>query len=178
MNKFLAEFREKLAWQGMLGIALLVLVWLFMTLALSPLEKEVAFMRSHLDTANSKAAMQRRTFSLGDRQKELGLFFDSLPVEQDVTDILAGIYSVAESSGLSFKQAEYSLNERNKPRVEYAVVFRVEGEYAKILFLVSRVLADHPAISLDQISFQRDSIKNPISKAEISLTLFLKPTAS
>lgn len=176
MNKLFGEFREQLGWQGMAGLALLALAGAFLVLALKPLEKETAFMHSHLDVARSKNAMQSRTYSLGDRQKELGLFFDSLPTEQDVTDILASIYSVAEASGVELKQAEYSLNDRDRPRVEYGMVFPVEGEYAKIRFLVSRVLADHPAVALDQISFQRDRIDNPTLKAEIRLTLFLSPS--
>lgn len=176
MRQLFGEFREQLGWQGMAGIVLLALAGAFLMLALKPLEKETVFMRSHLDVARSKTAMQSRTFSLGDRQKELGVFFDSLPAEQDVTDILASIYSVAEANGLEFKQAEYRLNDKDRPRVEYGIVFPVEGEYAKIRFLVSRVLADHPAIALDQIKFQRDRINNPILKAEIRLTLFLNPT--
>jgi len=176
MRKLFDDFREQLGWQGMAGIVLLALAGAFLMLALKPLEKETEFMHSQLDSARSKKAIQSRTFSLGDRQKELGAFFDSLPAEQDVTDILASIYSVAETSGLEFKQAEYHLNDQDKPKVEYEIVFPVEGEYAKIRLFASRVLADHPAIALDQINFQRDRINTPILKAEIRLTLFLNPS--
>lgn len=174
MKQLLNQFREQLGWQGMSGIVLLALAAVFQTLTLQPLQQEVAFMRSHLEGAHTKTSMQSRTFNLGDRQKELGMFIDSLPAEQDVTDILASIYAVAEASGVGLKQAEYHPESHNKLRVEYGLVFPVQGEYGQIRYFVARVLADHPAIALDQISFQRDKISDPVLKAEIRFTLFLR----
>lgn len=174
MKQFIDQFREQLGWQGMSGIVLLALAGAFQMLALKPLQQEVTFMRSHLDVAHAKTSMQGRTFSLGDRQKELGMFFDSLPAEEDVTDILASIYDAAEASGVGLKQAEYHPDSINKTRVEYGMMFPVKGDYAQIRYFVARVLADHPAIALDQINFQRDKISDPILKAEIRFTLFLR----
>lgn len=178
MKQIFRQFREQLGWQGISGIVLLALVGAFQMLVLRPLEQEVIFMRSHLDKTHLKSSMQSRTYSLGNRQKELDVFFDSLPAEQDVTDVLGAIYSVAEASGVVLKQAEYRPESNNKSRVEYGMVFPVQGEYAKIRYFVARVLADHPAIALDQINFQRDKISDPVLKAEIRMTMFLKPSSS
>ncbi len=178
MKQLFNQLREQLGWQGMSGITLLILVAIFQTSALKPLQQEVAFMRSHLDVARAKMSMQRRTFSLDDRQKELSVFFDSLPTEQDVTDILASIYGVADASGVGLKQAEYHPDDTNKPRVEYGMVFPVQGEYGRIRFFVSRVLSDHPAIALDQINFQRDKVSDSVLRAEIRFTLFLNPVSA
>jgi Tfp pilus assembly protein PilO len=173
MKQLIDQFRDQLGWQGMSGIVLLALAGAFQLLTLKPLQQEVAFMHSHLDTARTLTSLQSRKFSLGDRQKELGIFFDSLPGEQDVTDILASIYSVAESSGVGLKQAEYHPDINDKSRVEYVMDFPVQGDYARIRYFVARVLADHPAIALDQINFQRDKISDPILKADIRFTLFI-----
>jgi hypothetical protein len=174
MKKSLNQLREQLGRQGMTGIVLLALAAVFQALTLQPLQQEVAFMHSRLVGARTKTSMQSRTFSLGDRQRELGTFIDSLPDEQDVTDILASIYAVAEASGVGLKQAEYHPVSHDKFGVEYGMVFPVQGEYGQIRYFVSRVLADHPAIALDQISFQRDKITDPILKAEIRFTLFMR----
>lgn len=176
MTQLFNQFKEQLGWQGMAGTVLLVLAGASLMLTLQPLERETAFMRSRIEVAHSKAAIQTRTFSLGSRQKELGVFFESLPAEQDVTDVLASIYSVAEASGVELKQAEYHLDDKDRPRVGYRMVFPIQGEYGKIRLFSSRVLADHPTIALDQINFQRDRINDPVLKAEIRLTLFLSPT--
>jgi Pilus assembly protein, PilO len=174
MNQLFDQFREQLGWRGMSGIVMLALAGAFQLLTLKPLQQEVAFMHSHLDTARAKTSIQNRTYSFGDRQKELSMFFDSLPDEQDVTDILASIYAIAEASGVALKQAEYHPDSDIKSRVKYGMVFPVQGEYAKIRYFVARVLADHPAIALDQINFQRDKISDPVLKAEIRFTLFLR----
>ncbi len=102
----------------MSGIVLLALAGAFQMLALKPLEQEVKFMHSRMDEAHAKTSMQNRTFSLGDRQKELGMFFDSLPTEQDVTDILASIYSVAEASGVQLQQAGYHPESDDNSRID------------------------------------------------------------
>lgn len=175
MKQQIKQVREQLGWQGISGIVMLVIAGAFQVLALQPLEQETMFMHSRLDVTRAKANAGVRTFNLGDRQQELRAFLDSLPTERDVTDILASISVIAEASGVELKQAEYRLDNKNKPRIEYGLFFPVQGGYANIRHFVSRVLADHPAISLDQINFQRDRINDSILKAEIRLTIFLQP---
>ncbi len=175
MMKQIVQLKEQLGWQGMFGLVLLILAGVFNFLALQPVEQEVAYLHSRLDVAHAKSNVQGGVLSLSDRQKELGIFLDSLPAEQEVTDILASISVVAEASKVELKQAEYRLDQKSKPRLEYGLYFPVQGGYANIRHFVFRVLADHPAIALDQINFQRDKINDSILKAEIRLTLFLRP---
>lgn len=178
MKRLFEQFGKQLGWQGLSGIVLLALAGGFFVLALDPLQQETSFMHSRLKEVHSKAAIQARTFSLDEQQKELDMFFDSLPSEQEVTDVLAKVYALGEGSGVGFKQAEYHLEDKDRPRVEYKMVFPVQGDYERIRYFVSRVLAEYPAISLDQINFQRDRINDPVLKAEIRLTLFLRPSVS
>ena len=175
MRQSIEQMREQLGWQGTAGIALLLLAWAFNYLALKPLEKDDTFMHGRLEVARSRAAMQSRTYNLGSQRKELDVFFNSLPKEQGVTDILAAIYSAAEASGVVLKEGEYHLEDQDRPRVEYAMSFPVQGEYGKIREFVFKVLTDHPAIALDQIAFQRDKINDSTLKADIKFTLFLRP---
>ena len=78
-------------------------------------------------------------------------------------NFIGQINTVAEASGISFEQAEQHPDSHNKLRVEYGVVFPVQGEYAQIRYFVARVLADPPAIALDQFNFQRDKLSEPRS---------------
>lgn len=174
MRRQLGQLKEQLGWQGMSGLVLLVLAGAFHFLTLQPVEQKVAFMHDRLAAAHAREKGQGSNFATGDRQKELGAFFDSLPEEQDVTDILASIAVVAEASKVDLKQAEYRVDETNKPHLEYGLYFPVQGGYANIRQFVFRVLADHPAIALDQINFQRDKVNDSVLKAEVRFTLFLR----
>ena len=178
MKRLIEQLGSQLGWQGISGIFLFALAGIFSIVALDPLEREVSFMHNRLDGERSKAAMQSRTFSLGDRQQELARFFDSLPAEEDVTDVLAKVYAIAEASGVGFKQAAYHLEDRNSPRMEYKITFSVQGDYARVRSFVAHVLAENPAIGLDRISFQRDKVNDPVLKADIQLMLFLRPVVT
>lgn len=175
MRQQLLRLKEQLGWQGMSGLALLVLAGVFNFVSLQPVEHEVEYMRSRLDAVKSNSNAQIRTINSGDKQEELLMFFDSLPAEQDVTDILASISAVAEASGVELKQAEYHLDDKNKSRFEYQLYFPVQGGYSNVRHFVFRVLAEHSAIALDQVNFQRDKVNDSVLKAEIRLTLFLRP---
>ena len=175
IKQAIAKIKTQLGWQGIAGIVLLAIAGEFHFMALKPMEQETSYLHNLLEVARSKVSMQGRTFSLGSRQKELAMFYDSLPEEKDVTDVLASIYSTAEASGVQFKEAAYHLEEKDKHLSEYTVTFPVKGEYMKIRQFIFHVLVKHPAMALDQINFQRDKINDATLKAEIKLTLFLRP---
>jgi Tfp pilus assembly protein PilO len=119
--------------------------------------------------------MQTRTLSLGSRQRELIDFFASLPAEHDVTDVLGSIFASAKVTGVEFKQAEYKPESQNNPRVEYGIIIPARGEYPRIRLFVASVLANNPAVALDQINFQREHVNDATVKSEIRFTLFLRP---
>ncbi len=176
MRQRLSQLKEQLGWQGISGVVLLALAGAFHFLSLQPLEQEVSYIHSRLEAVKSKSKNQAGILNDGDRQGELRAFFDSLPREEDVTDILASISEVAEASQIEFKQAEYQLGEKGKTQMEYGLVFPVKGGYANIRHFVFRVLADHHALALDQINFRRDVVNDSVLNAEIRFTLFLRAT--
>lgn len=175
MKQSINQLKEQLGWQGTSGIILLLLAGAFLTLSLDPLEQETESLRNRLEIARSKSVSGGTASGTGDRQQELAAFFDSLPDEKSVTDVLASIYTVAGAAGVELKQAEYHLDDKSWPRVEYGMNFPMTGEYPRIRAFLSRVLADHPAMALDQVNFQRDRIGETSLKAEVKLTLFLNP---
>jgi len=175
MNRLIDQLRHQLGWQGKSGIAILLLAALFLNLLLNPLERETLVMRSHLDAARAKSGGEHHAIA-GGRQQELAEFFDSLPEQKDVTDTLASIYAISEAAGVELKQADYHLEDRDAPRIEYTMNFPVRGEYPRIRAFIHSVLANNPAMALDQITFQRDKIGDAALNANVRLTLFLKPS--
>jgi Tfp pilus assembly protein PilO len=176
MSRILKQLKEELGWQGMSGIALLLLAAAFMNFALNPLEQKTALMRSQLEAARANSGKVAKAFDTGVHKQDLSAFFDALPEEKDVTDTLASIQNAAGRAGVELKQAEYHLDGKDGPRVEYGMNFPAKGEYPRIRAFLSRVLADNPALALDQVNFQRDKISDTTLNASIRMTLFLKPS--
>lgn len=179
MNQLLKQIgliKEELGWQGISGLALLLLAAIFFTYSLKPLEQQTAGMRSQLDAARQRSGGGTKAFGAGDRQQELAALFDSLPEEKDVTDTLAKIYTIASKTGVELKRAGYHLDDKDSPRVEYGISFPMTGDYARIRAFLSGVLANNPAVSLDQVNFQRDRISDSTLKADVRMTIFLRPS--
>ncbi len=176
IRQAIASVRLQLGWQGTYGIALLLIAGAFHFLALQPLEQEASLMHSRMDAAQHRGGIGGAKPSLGERQAELRAFFNSLPNETDVTDVLASMYLMAEACGIQFKEASYHLEERDRPRLEYVVNFPVSGDYQRIRMFIFSVLYKHHAIALDQVDFQRDRVGDTSIKANIRMTLFLRPS--
>lgn len=178
MKEWLPKMKSQLGWQGSVGLVLLILAGGFLVLVLNPLEQETIQLSDNLEKMRSKAALRAGAASIGGQQQELDLFFNSLPGEPAITDILAGVYSEAEATGVEVKQAEYRMEGKGKYWAEYRMSFPVRGEYGRIRIFLSRVLAEHAAVGLDQISFRRDKINDPVLGADIKLTVFLRTMPS
>ena len=166
---------EQLGWQGKYGIALLALAVLFNSLSLQPLENEVALLHGRVDGAHSGGGKYGTGAGRQGERQEAGAFFNSLPNESEITDILGTIYATAEANGVQLKEASYHLENKDAPRIEYVMEFPMTGEYAQIRRFVFRILANYPAIALDQINFQRDRVGDATLKANVRMTLFLRP---
>ena len=123
----------------------------------------------------AKSADEAGIYAGGSQQQDLAAFFDSLPAEEEITDILASISAIADATGVELKQVDYRLNEQDQPHVEYVMNFPVRGEYVRIRAFLSLVLSKHPALALDHAGFQRDSINDSTLKAMVQLTLFIRP---
>lgn len=176
MKRFVKDVRDQLGWQGVAGIALLLVAGVFSQLALNPVEEQTALMRARLEAAHAKPGGGAQAFAAGGRQEDLAAFFGSLPEEKDVTDTLAIIYAVADAAGVQLQQAEYHVNTTSQAEIGYEISFPMHGEYPRIRVFLSRVLADNPALALDHISFRRDHISDAALNADVRFTLFLRPS--
>lgn len=170
----LRQMKEQLGLLGVLGIVLIGLAAVFHNSVITPLEVEVNYMLSHLGAQQNSGNREGRSFTQENRQKELGAFIKSLPSEHDVTDVLASIYTIAETSRIDIKQADYRLSRTNKNWNEYEVDFPIYGGYPNIKHFMFRILEKHPAIAVDQINIQRENVGDSFVKGELRFTLFLK----
>ena len=172
-------FKSKLGWQGMLGIALMVVAYAFYNAALEPAEQRAV-------RAREKAGILNQSMKLNARMQEAELKSPSVMLERfyaffangpAVTDNLAKIYSLAEANGLELRQGEYKLkSEKNARLAQYQIAFPVRGGYLQIRAFAAQVLGKIPTASLDQIRFERKRVGDPNLEAEIKLTLYMVQT--
>ncbi len=172
----LRSAKGELGWQGISGIALLVLAGVFHWLVVAPLEQQTSLMHERIDAARENAAHARMRGGKDELPKDLGAFYGSLLEEKDVTDVMGVIYGTAEAYGVKLKEASYHLEEKDRPRIEYVMDLPMNGEYRQIRLFVSHMLAKHPYLALDQIDFRREKISDASLKANVRLTLFLRPS--
>ncbi|HEY5993295.1 MAG TPA: hypothetical protein VIU46_01720 [Gallionellaceae bacterium] len=177
IKKLLQDAKEQLGWQGKYGIALLVFAGAFHAFTIAPLERQNLDMHNRIDASRDSNVAGGEPFSSGNRIRELGTFYDSLPAEKDVTDIMGAIYGNADAYGVQLKEASYHLVDKDGSR-EYVMDFPMIGEYARVRLFVSHILAKHPYLALDQIDFRREKISDAKLKANVRFTLFLRPKAA
>ncbi len=173
------SFRNRLGWQGMLGIALLAVAYLFYSVVLEPVEQRARWARAKADTSSRNMILKARMqdAELKSPAVMLERFYAFFATDQAVTDNLAKIYSLAEGNGLVLRHGEYKLqNEKNGRLAQYQIVLPVRGGYLQIRTFAAQVLNKIPTASLDQIRFERKRTGEQNVEAEIKFTLYMVQT--
>ncbi len=172
INRSLREARRQLGWQGALGIAFLLTAGLGHMLVIAPLEDRTALMHKRIESAREGGTGSGG--ASGNSQRDAGSFYASMPNGTNVTDVMASIYAAADASRVQLKEGSFQLEKGDGLSVGYVMNFPMVGEYQQIRVLVSRILADHPYVALDQIDFKRDRISDAQLRANVRFTLFLR----
>ena len=170
------RFKHELGWQGMAGIALLVVAYVFYTAVLRPAEERAERVREKADTMTQRAALNERMqeAALESPAAMLEKFYAFFATGQAITDELAKIYSLAQANGLELRQGEYKLQqEKNARLAQYQIALPLRGGYTQIRAFAAQVLSEIPTASLDQIRFERKRAGEGNVEAEIKFTLYL-----
>jgi hypothetical protein len=111
-------------------------------------------------------------------QDNLDAFFAALGKRRYAEQQVRTLFALAAKNGLSLSQGEYKTGYDRNARVStYQVNLPVKGSYGAIWQFALGALRAIPFASLDDISFRRDSIGDPVVEARLRLTLYLKDAA-
>ncbi len=101
-------------------------------------------------------------------------FYDTLGEQRYAEQQVKTLFGLAAKSGLSLSQGEYkSARDANGRLHAYQLTLPVKGSYRDVWqFSLSALLAI-PFASLDEISFKRENINDPVIEARLRLTLYL-----
>ncbi len=106
--------------------------------------------------------------------ENLALFYATLGEKRYAEQQVRTLFGLAAKSGLSLAQGEYkSAFERNGRLHTYQVTLPVKGSYGAIWQFAMLALRTIPFASLDEISFKRETIGDPVVEARLRLTLYL-----
>ena len=101
-------------------------------------------------------------------------FYAALGERRGVERQLKELFALAAKHGLSLQQGEYrSSYERGARLYTYQVNLPVKGNYTAIWQFAFDTLRALPHVSLDDVSFRRDSIGDPNVEARLRLTFYL-----
>ena len=176
MNGKLQQLMRELGWQGMSGMALLLLGLLFSSTVLKPQEERATEMRDRAESQNPRsslgAEMQRE--ALKSPSAMLERFYGFFVSDQEITDHLAKLYNLAQSNGLELRQGDYkAVQSKGERMTQYQISLPVAGGYNQIRGFAAQVLDQMPVVSLDQIKFERKHAFDQILEAQIIFTLYM-----
>lgn len=172
----LQELRNELGWQGMSGIVLLLLGLIFSNAVMGPQEERASEMRERAESLDQGAIPGSEMPREATQSPAVMLekFYDFFTSDEPITDHLARIYGLAESSGLVLREGDYKVVQDKGGRMtQYQILLPVTGSYNQLRGFVARLLDQVKVISLDQIKFERKNANNPAIEAQIMITLYI-----
>lgn len=106
--------------------------------------------------------------------QQLADFQRNLPAQLQATETIDRIYATAEREGISLAHGEYSLGVDAKTRLaRYRILLPVQGSYPQLRRFLHTLLAEVPALVLEDIDIKRKQIADTQLDGRIRMTLYL-----
>lgn len=163
--------REQL---GALGVAALLLLaggYLFMSLALNPLESRNRMLDETL--ARIRAQTSADPGSPASARAQLAVFYGFFRRSESLAAWLRRIDEAGRRAGLSLPSADYQSLDDGERLTRYRITLPLKGSYVQVRAFLDRVLNEVPVASIDQVSFHRAEPDSDRVEAQVTLTLFL-----
>jgi hypothetical protein len=111
--------------------------------------------------------------------QNMALFYSTLGDPHYAEQQVRILFDLAAKSGLSLNHGDYKAAFDKADRVNtYQVILPLKGPYQSIWQFTLAALREIPFASLDEISFKRETIGEPVVEARVRLTLYLKDGGS
>lgn len=173
MNWHFHHALRELGWVGVVGIGLWAFVAMYFFSVVLPAGKrldELQVQAASLDKLTHSAKGKSASVS-----EQLSAFHDFFPKARRSSELLGKIYSAAAKQGVALGQGEYRMaRDHSGKLLRYEVNLPVRAEYLQIRKFLSQVLSEIPSASLDNVSFQRQHIFDPVLDSQIKLTVYME----
>jgi Tfp pilus assembly protein PilO len=165
---------QKLGWQGLLGLLLILAslyYWFIVAVPkarqLQQLQLEFTDLRVH----PKQNVSDRSNLEKHDLAK---VFYDALPTQIEVNRQLSAILRIATDNGLFINKVEYEQPVAVSPLIQYQIKLPLTGSYLQIRQFINQVLNTLPSIALSDISLKREDIAIDSVDTQIQFTLYLQ----
>lgn len=170
------HFLRRAGWHGILGLAILLGSPIFYAAMVMPMQEQIASLKAAQLQLRREIAQTRRgeakTAPTGEMQ--LKEFYGQFPSLNRSDEWMAKIYAAAERQNIVLASGAYKLTGAETGNIQrYQITLPIKGSHVQIRRFLTDLLTEVPALSLDDISFKRETIDLPVVSAVIKLTLFL-----
>ncbi|GAB3473742.1 GspMb/PilO family protein [Azotobacter salinestris] len=172
----LRERLRRLGWPGAVGAALLVLATAHGLLGLWPAWQEREALAGRIVEARERQVRIERGVELPPQGpgQQLADFHRQLPAQPAATATIDRIYAAARAENLSLARGEYSLGIDPKTRLaRYRILLPVRAGYPQLRRFLHSLLAEVPALVLEDVEFKRKEIHQTELDGRIRMTLYL-----
>jgi hypothetical protein len=174
-GRLMSRWVNGTGWSGAVGLGLLVFCAAFYLSWLLPEQGRLTELRLQVLSAQDQAARASTAARPVGTAEKLTAFYGSFPRPLGVPEILDRIYTAADRQKLKLDQAEYRVTQDNVGKLaRYQITLPLKGTYPQIRMFVGLVLADIPAVSLENVQFERQKIGDTTVEAKIKLVLYLE----
>jgi len=174
----LTAWSRLLTWPWLAAFALLAACAGFYLSVVLPAKHTLADTQAHLTMLQNdeESRKQNSQGAVSDAPADqLDAFYQAFPLESTVPDTVEKMIKLAQSKGLSPKQAQYRIVKNNPGELmSYQIALPVKGAYPKIMNFAFELLSEVPNLSLDNVSFERQKIGDSIVETTLKMTLYIK----
>lgn len=168
---------DMLGWLGAAGIALMIFALVFQLSIARVLDQELGALgreAERLHTRSRMAPLAAQSVEQGSAQ-QLDTFYEFFPAVATLPHWLLRLYATAEKHDLALENGSYQLlHEKGRRLARYQITLPLHGTYDQIRGFVGGVLKEIPAIAVENIGLQRETIGTTALDASIKLTLFVR----
>lgn len=170
------NFLRRVGWAGILGLAILLGSPIFYAAMVMPMQEQIASLKVVQLQLRQDIEQTRRGEEKAAPTGEMQLkaFYGQFPSLNRSDEWMAKIYAAAERQHIVLASGAYKLTGAETGNIQrYQITLPIKGSHVQIRRFLTDLLTEVPALSLDDISFKRETIDSPVVNAVIKLTLFL-----
>ena len=172
MRESMISLRRELGALGLASLGVLAAALLLLGFVVRPLEMRSDRLQEVLAASSARTATAVAG-SPSHNAAKLAALYGHLETREQTTDLLARLNAAGAAAGVELRTAEYRV-QKGASRIErYEITLPVAGSYAQIRTFLAKALSEIPALSLDHVSFRKQSASDAEVQVELRLTLHM-----